>query len=549
MMKKIFIPIAALALFTLVACGNGESSVASSSVGPTYSKVEMLSITISNKEALKAEWHVGEADRAIEIESNPKINVSAAIAAGDLVIKSSDEAVVKVIGRNIHAVGAGTATVTVTYGDKSDTVELSPAAMLGEPSYVVGKGLADVMAVEDLVTDGDNARSKLAYAVKVKVEVIGSKSDGSKTADKYGNMWVKAEDGSGDLVQVYGSSASISALSYDLALGAYKFPGAKDYLDNPLTAAIKVGDVLDVLAIRADYKGAPEISMVIRSINGAVLANAEQTTDEVLETPLNDQVKQQVFAVTGKITALGSAADGSKGADKYGNMYIKSEGAKGNALQVYGTTATASALAIKDGEVKYTSPKDYLENEGTKNLKVGDLVTIVGVRCDYQEKIEIQGIVSLAGEPDPEPPVETGDILQYTAGVTANLEATGNAATLGLDAAKYTVDASGGERADLLPGINKDGTIRLYSLKSAEATGHGGKIIVTSLGADIASIKITFAKNANFANVYAGETLITGTDGAYTIGGKSFTVENGYKSDGSANEQVHFSKIVITLAA
>ena len=434
-MKKLFIPMAALAMFTLVACGNtpassssvAESSpAASSSVGPTYSHVVMETVTISNKEALQAEWHKGEANRAIEIESNPKININAAIAAGDLKITSSDENVIKVLGRNLSVVEAGTATITVAYDDKSDTVEITALAALGEPDYVVGKSLSDLMASEKLVADGDNKRGTEAYAIKVKVAAIGKKADGSEPADKYGNMYVTAEDGSGDKVQVYGSSSSIDAMTYDMALGAYKFPGKKDYLEIPFTASIKVGDVLDVIAIRADYKTTKEISMVIRSVNGFVIPNKIQTTDEVLATPLSNQVKQQVFGVTGKITALGSKADGSATADKYGNMFIKTEGAEGNALQVYGSTANASALAVTNGEVKFTNPKDFLENDKTKDLKVGDEVNIIAIRCDYGDKIEITGMLAFPEDVPEEsseasPEASSGEQPAFTAKVTYGL--------------------------------------------------------------------------------------------------------------------------------
>ena len=428
-MKKLFIPMAALAMFTLVACGNTPASSsalesspeASSSVGPTYSHVVMETVTISNKEALQAEWHKGEANRAIEIESNPKININAAIAAGDLKITSSDENVIKVLGRNLSIVEAGTATITVSYDDKSDTVEITALAALGEPDYVVGKSLSDLMASEKLVADGDNKRGTEVYAIKVKVAVLGSKADGSKPADKYGNMYVTAEDGSGDKIQVYGSSSSIDALAYDMALGAYKFPGTKDYLDIPFTASIKVGDVLDVLAIRADYKTTKEISMVIRSVNGFVIPNKIQTTDEVLATPLSNQVKQQVFGVTGKIVALGNKADGSATADKYGNMFIKTEGAEGNVLQVYGSTASASALAITNGEVKFTNPKDFLENDKTKDLKVGDTVNIIAIRCDYQDKIEITGILVFEEDIVEESSEASSEQPAFTAKVTYGL--------------------------------------------------------------------------------------------------------------------------------
>ena len=143
-------------------------------------------------------------------------------------------------------------------------------------------------------------------------------------------------------------------------------------------------------------------------------------------------------------------------------------------------------------------------------------------------------------------PVPQTVVLKYSGSTTGNMTETGNAATVGLDATLFTVDAGKGEAANM-PGMNKDGTIRLYSLKSADATGHGSFFVVTiAEGYTIQSIVVDYKQNAQDANVYAGSTLVTGTDGAYTINASSFKIENGYKSDGSANTQVHINQVSIT---
>ena len=149
-MKKHFIPLTALALMALVSCGGGNNPSSSASseasqpasssqttqasepssekTSDSSSEAVQYAVEIANKDALKADWHVSDADRAVELNLSPKTNITQAIADGTLTIVSSDPAVVQVLGRNLHAAAAGTATITVTYGDKTDSVEVSVIA-------------------------------------------------------------------------------------------------------------------------------------------------------------------------------------------------------------------------------------------------------------------------------------------------------------------------------------------------------------------------------------------------------------------------------------
>ena len=100
-----------------------------SSEAPVSSEEDVVnSITISNKEALQAEWAFGSANRTVNIALDPAGNVNYLISVGKITIVSSNTQVITVSGRVLHAAGAGTATITVAYGDKSDSVEITVVA-------------------------------------------------------------------------------------------------------------------------------------------------------------------------------------------------------------------------------------------------------------------------------------------------------------------------------------------------------------------------------------------------------------------------------------
>ncbi len=145
-MKKKFLSglVGLLALATMASCGEttssslpassvSTSSVAdSTSVADTSSSVNdgITAVSITNKDALKAEWHAGDATRKIELSVTPTSNITALINQGKLTVTSSAETVVSASGLTLSAVGAGTATITVAAGSITDTVEITVAATL-----------------------------------------------------------------------------------------------------------------------------------------------------------------------------------------------------------------------------------------------------------------------------------------------------------------------------------------------------------------------------------------------------------------------------------
>ncbi len=438
-MKKTLLALAAMSLLTLASCGETPAPASSSEPAPSTSQstpapsepsepapsvessepepsvidssepepsiiseptVEVVA-EISNKEALQEEWHVGDADRSVDLNLTPRCNILEALSDGRLTITSSNTEAVVVLGRGLQAIGAGEATITINYLGVEDSVDITVLDMVGEGDYEV-KHLSEIMAIEqsELVPSGKNFYYKTAFLTQVEVKVLGNKADGSASADKYGNIWVTdpTVEEEQELVQVYGSGASVSALSYDTSLPGYKYSNVKDFLTNEDTKEIKVGDILDVIAIRADYNTTKEISLVIRAINGKLISNGTRTTDEVNATEDSPNVRKQLVTVTGKITGWKDEAttDGTK----YGNFYLQTEGAETEPVYVYGATASEGAITLQDDRsLKFTNPKDFLTNAGTKDLKIGDEVTLFGFRCDYQGKIELTGQILVGVEP------------------------------------------------------------------------------------------------------------------------------------------------------
>ncbi len=134
-MKKSFIPLTALALLALVSCGGNNNQTSSTiSESEVSSQQEVVnSVTITNKEEISADWALGSSDRTLNISTDPAGNVNALINAGKITITSSNPTIVAVVGRVLQAKAAGTATVTVAYGDKTDSVSVT---VIGEKTAI-----------------------------------------------------------------------------------------------------------------------------------------------------------------------------------------------------------------------------------------------------------------------------------------------------------------------------------------------------------------------------------------------------------------------------
>lgn len=136
------------------------------------------------------------------------------------------------------------------------------------------------------------------------------------------------------------------------------------------------------------------------------------------------------------------------------------------------------------------------------------------------------------------------DTLEYTTNSTVTMAATGNASSVGLDAGLFEVNADKGD-ASGRPGLNKDGTIRLYC---ASANGNGSRFeVVISEGYEIVSISVNYNTNASKTSptILAGGNTAVLENGAYIIDGRSFVVKNGYTSE-SDSKDVYINSIVIT---
>ena len=409
MKKKVFaLPIALLCLFGLVACDDStsssvSSSSASSSTSSTTSSItssitssttssttssssestvetNYTSVAINNKTELTAEWHANEADRELDIVISPEGNIDYLISKGVIVVTSSDTAVAVVSGSHIYPVGAGSVTITVTVNNPDDTtlsdsVELNILESLTEPDYIAATNIAEI------INDTEHANKTVVYRLKTTVKSLGQYADDTSAGD-YGNLHIS--DASYEDLLVYGSTVNASALTYSLATKEYTFSNPKNYQLNETTKNIKVGDELIAYVIRDEYKGTKQLNAVILAVNGTPVSNTQMTSDEFEGETEPDA--RYFHEVTGKITKIANT--------EYGNLYIKTEGST-KEVYVYGLTSTTTALTFDEatGLPAFDNPKDYSTNEATKNLKVGDTITVRGIYEKYKETRELMGIL------------------------------------------------------------------------------------------------------------------------------------------------------------
>ena len=193
--------------------------------------------------------------------------------------------------------------------------------------------------------------------------------------------------------------------------------GAKDIKG---TNAIELYGAGKVEAVAAKLlEGAKvEVTMIVKNYHGTVenglnLADADVTvleagtpwavpepsvaTKTVTEFVALENNKKAAYKVTATIKAWKNDA-----ADKYGNMTI-TDGTTD--LVIYGCSATATALAWDGaGEYAFTNPQDFLTNEVTKDLKVGDKLVMKLIRADYTKNdvttIQGTGIILEVVAPD-----------------------------------------------------------------------------------------------------------------------------------------------------
>ncbi len=121
----------------LAACSNDE---------PTEETVKVTALSITNKSALEADFHLSDQDRMIELSVTTEDGEGVPqdlINDGTIKIVSSDTNVVTVIGSYIKAMGEGTATITVSAGEIVDTVTITVVPTDTTNAMTIGKILSE----------------------------------------------------------------------------------------------------------------------------------------------------------------------------------------------------------------------------------------------------------------------------------------------------------------------------------------------------------------------------------------------------------------------
>ena len=354
MKSKFLLPLVLLGGLTLVGCGNQPAPV-----GP----VVTTTVTISNKTALQAEWHVGDAGRELSLTLDPDGNIMQLIADGDLTTTSSNNSVVGVSGVGLSALGAGTATVTVNYKGATDTVEITVSAkQTAKEKYgVAHEGTAeDPFTNEDALTVAAHADyNSEDYYVRGEVASFYH-APGSRT-DGYVSWFLKPAEGQTAKFEVYKcKKADGSALT---------------------DADIWVGAIATAHGTFTVYQGQYETS------EGSTFVKSEG------EPPAPRTTIQSTFA---EVLAAGKALpDGGDTYDyheftgfvtkKEGNNYFltatKGEAisdVKTNTFEIYNPAAAVSAKLLKDAEVKVKAVvKNYHDQIENGNTLVADDVTVI----------------------------------------------------------------------------------------------------------------------------------------------------------------------------
>ena len=214
-----------LAAASLVSCGDQQLTET------------LTALTISNKAELQAEWRVADADRQVSITADPEtFDVAAALDEGTLTVTSSNTSVVSVMGRYLHAVAEGSATITVKYGDVKDTVELTVLPRIEMETVKIEEALnaskGDVKAVKGKILQvssrgffvGDDTGIIYVYNTLSDVYDIGDTVNVQGTVDEYGGI-----------KQLTSTSYKIeeSSTAIDLTLTFKEYTGAElDKLSN-----------------------------------------------------------------------------------------------------------------------------------------------------------------------------------------------------------------------------------------------------------------------------------------------------------------------------
>ena len=395
----------------------------------------IASLTITNKDAIEAEWWVGEDDRTLELNLGKEYNLASLIYENKIMAVSSNPDVATVTGLKIQAVAEGTATIEVRAGEHKATVTLN----IKQDHLEVG----GEYSLEEIVNIPNTNKKWFKSSAVITGWVKGT--DGQQ----YGNLYVAKDWSKGATsYQIYGATgktateggsyvdSSNNTVTVDKVLsekdGVFTFNNPRDWLTNANTKDLKVGDKISFDCIRCDYNGVIELSLWnVKFVEHKEFETAPEpdpvqfTSLEQVLAGTKEENKAKKFVGKAKIKGI-------KG-DKYGNLWFEVPETIAadykDGLIVYGSTATASAITWDGVNEQYTfnNPKDYLTNDLTKNLVVGQEIDVELIRADFTKDDvvtkEVVAVIKNATQIDPTAIAVSGDTLEVEEGKTITLKA------------------------------------------------------------------------------------------------------------------------------
>ena len=395
----------------------------------------IANLTITNKDAIEAEWWVGEDDRTLELDLGKEYNLASLIYENKIMAVSSNPDVATVVGLKIQAVAEGTATIEVRAGEHKATVTLT----IKQDHLEVG----GEYSLEQIVSIPNTKKKWFKSSAVITGWVKGT--DGQQ----YGNLYVAKDWSKGATsYQIYGATgktateggsyvdSSNNTVTVDKVLsekdGVFTFNNPRDWLTNANTKDLKVGDKISFDCIRCDYNGVIELSLWnVKYVEHKEFETAPEpdpvafTSLEQVLAGTKEENKAKKFVGKAKIKGI-------KG-DKYGNLWFEVPESIAadykDGLIVYGSTATASAITWDGVNEQYTfnNPKDYLTNDLTKNLVVGQEIDVELIRADFTKDDvvtkEVVAVIKNATQIDPTAIAVSGDTLEVEEGKTITLTA------------------------------------------------------------------------------------------------------------------------------
>ncbi|MBP5694964.1 MAG: Ig-like domain-containing protein [Bacilli bacterium] len=400
---------------------------------------------------------------------------------------------------NVEAKAEGEVTITATSvadTNKKASVTFTIVADAGEKSYLK-KTVAEVLQVENTATQ--------AYVVTGKIKGFGNNgTDANLSSNKYGSFILQDSNDDTKEILVYGSSTN----NRDLAFkdGKYEFNRTVDMSIDAFANALAVGDEVTLIAIRADYGTTLELKGIfVAGANNARIPATSATIKQIIDSEPDASTigGQKVYKSKGVITKWYQT---NTNGTQYGNFYVKDDSTDTEVL-VYGATAQENKISYNyNGSGKYTigNPKDFLTNDATKDLKIGDEVEFECVRVDYGNSVQLAADSLKAVETD------TGD---DTGGDTQQTTVTFNNATDTGNASSTTASAYSVTKSDVTMSVSNgliNGHYRVY--KNATATFDAGNKKIKS---------VTFECTASGTNQYGpGCFTVPDLNGEYTFAEK-----------------------------